>query len=130
MTDQARAVAFVLRWEGEWSDDPADPGHQTRWGISQASHPGLDLTTLSREAAVAIYEHDYWRGARCDQIPWPLSLALFDGAVQHGPAHAVRMLQAALHVTADGLVGPATIAAARMAPAASCPGGSPAGPTA
>jgi lysozyme family protein len=49
-------------------------------------------------------------------VPWPLDLALFDGAVQHGPESAVRLLQAALRVSVDGVLGPQTRHAAATAP--------------
>ncbi len=117
MTPFARAAAFVLRWEGEWSDDPGDAGGRTRWGISSRAHPGIDLDTLTREQAIEVHEVDYWRRAHCGDFPWPLSLALFDGTVQHGVIPAVRFLQWALHVTVDGVPGPETIEAARRAPA-------------
>lgn len=117
MTPFTRAVAFVLRWEGEWSDDPADAGGRTRWGISSRSHPGIDLDSLTREQAQELYEVKYWRLAHCEQMPWPLALALFDGAVQHGVIPAVRFLQHALHVRVDGVPGPETIEAAQQAPA-------------
>ena len=110
-------MAFVFRWEGEWSDDPADPGDRTRWGISSRAHPGIDLDTLTREGAIALYREWYWDLAHCESMPWPLSLALFDGAVNHGVIPAVRFLQHALHVRVDGVPGPETIEAARRAPA-------------
>ena len=116
MTDFARAIAFVLGQEGEWSDDPEDPGKRTRFGISSRANPAIDLDTLTREQAVAFYRVAYWSKARCDQLPWPLSLVLFDGAVNHGIIPATRFLQTALHVTIDGVLGPETIAAARVAP--------------
>lgn len=117
MTPFDRAIAFVLRWEGEWSDDPLDPGGRTRWGISSRAHPDVNLDTLTREQAMAFYRVAYWDKAGCDRLPWPLSLILFDGAVNLGLVPATRQLQAALHVEADGVVGPETIAAARSAPA-------------
>ena len=117
MTDFDRSIAFVLAHEGEWSDDPEDPGGRTRFGISSRSHPGIDLDTLTREQAIVYYRAAYWTKAHCDQLPWPLSLVLFDGAVQHGIIPATRFLQHALHVEVDGVLGPETLAAARSAPA-------------
>lgn len=112
-----RAVAFVLSREGEWSDDPADPGSRTRFGVSSRAHPDVDLEALTRERAILFYRAAYWDKAKCDQLPWPLALVLFDGAVNHGIIPATRFLQQALHIEVDGVVGPETIAAARSAPA-------------
>ena len=117
MTPFDRSIAFVLHWEQEWSDDPADPGRRTRWGISSRAHPDIDLDLLTREKAILFYRAAYWEKARCEALPWPLSLVLFDGAVQHGIIPATRFLQTALRVEVDGVIGPETIAAARSAPA-------------
>ena len=56
----ARAIERVLEHEGGDADDPRDPGGKTRWGISQRAYPFLDLSTLTREAAIALYRRDAW----------------------------------------------------------------------
>ena len=42
-TDQdfATAVAFVLQHEGGYVHNPADPGGETKFGISKRAHPDL-----------------------------------------------------------------------------------------
>ena len=45
------AIDFVLSQEGEWSNDPRDPGKTTRWGISSVAHPDVDLGALTRDDA-------------------------------------------------------------------------------
>jgi lysozyme family protein len=67
---------------------------------------------------MAIYRRLYWDVVRADELPPGLDLAVFDLAVNSGPARAAKMLQAALGVEADGIVGPVTLAAARAADAA------------
>ena len=52
---------------------------------------------------------------RADELPPGLDLATFDLAVNSGPTRAVKMLQTALGVEADGVVGPVTLNAAREA---------------
>jgi lysozyme family protein len=112
-----RCVAFVIALEGgdRIVDDPADPGGVTRWGISQRAHPEVDVRTLSREQAQEIYRRSYWEPMRCDELPPPIDMAAFDAAVNQGRVAAARMLQQALGVAVDGIVGPQTIAAARAA---------------
>jgi lysozyme family protein len=110
-----RAVKFVLDHEGGVADDPLDSGGLTKWGISQASYPTLDIRSLTREDARQIYYNDYWLKCKCSELPAPLSLLLFDGAVNQGPSAAVRMLQRALGVRPDGVIGPETIAAGHRA---------------
>lgn len=113
MTDPFEiALAEVLRAEGGYSNDPQDPGGETRWGISKRAHPELDIRALTREQASAVYRADYWDTVRCGEFPARVAIALFDSAVNQGPAAAVRLLQEALGASADGVVGKQTIAAA------------------
>ena len=110
-----RAVEFILRFEGEISDDPNDSGGLTKYGISQKSYPDLDVRALTRTEAVEIYRRDFWARCKCDQIPAPLAIILFDSAVNQGPTAAIRMFQKALGVTVDGKIGAETIAAGHRA---------------
>lgn len=108
-----RAIAFTLEREGEWSDHPSDRGGRTRWGISSRAHPDVDLATLTRDAAVQIYWERYWLLIRGNELPWPVSVVVFDHAVHAGVPAAVRTLQLLTGAKIDGRSGPATVAAAR-----------------
>lgn len=110
--DFVAALAFVLRWEGGYVHDPADPGGETKYGVSKRAYPSLDIAALTEEAAAEIYWRDYWLAGHCDLLPWPLSLGLFDGRVNLRPSIPAILLQRLLGVRADGIVGPATAAAA------------------
>lgn len=112
MTLFEQAVEFVLSFEKEMSDHPDDPGGFTKWGISQRAYPGLNLRALTREQAIDIYKRDYWNRCGCDQFPAPIAFLLFDAAVNQGPGNAVRILQRALSVKPDGVIGPVTLEAA------------------
>ena len=109
-----QAFAFVLNAEGGGTitDDPEDPGGLTRWGISKRSHPDLDIANLTLDEAREIYRREYWDRCSCDLFPPPLAMALFDSAVNQGPVRAIRLMQRALRVEEDGVVGPDTLAAA------------------
>ncbi len=115
-----RAVARVLADEGGYVRDPSDPGGETRYGISRRAYPDLDIRALTREQAIAIYYRDYWRGRSYGELPAEVGAKLFDLAVNVGAANATRCLQRALRACGnrladDGVLGPATIAAARAA---------------
>lgn len=122
-----RAINRVLGHEGGLSMDGQDPGNWTggrvgvghlkgtKWGISAAAYPHLDITGLTREDAIAIYKRDYWDRCHCDEWPGPVGEAVFDMAVNQGPGDAIRCLQRAARVTADGVIGPHTHAAVRSA---------------
>lgn len=111
-----QAAAWILQAEGGYSHDVADPGGETRWGISKAAYPQVEMASLSWEEAKAIYRRDYWSVTRCDEIQAPIALALFDAAVNQGVKPAVQMLQTALRLQPDGIVGPDTIHAANAEP--------------
>jgi lysozyme family protein len=100
----ARAIERVLDHEGGDADDPRDPGGKTRWF--------LDLSTLTREAAIALYRRDAWTPIRGDALPEAIAFQVLDAAVNHGVLRAVGWLQQTLGVRVDGVVGPLTRAAA------------------
>jgi lysozyme family protein len=116
-----RVLALVLRSEGGFVDHPADPGGATNYGITLATLSACrdrrctkdDVRELTAEEAGEIYRSRYWDKARCDELPAGIDYAVFDAAVHSGPGRAVRMLQNALGVAPDGIVGPMTLAAAR-----------------
>jgi lysozyme family protein len=107
-----QAFQWILSVEGGYSNDTDDPGGETRWGISKRAYPHLDIAFLTKEDAKRLYLRDYWNVCHCDELQQQVALALFDSAVNQGPNKAIRLLQRALGVDADGVVGPDTIAAA------------------
>ncbi|MFG7180657.1 glycoside hydrolase family 108 protein [Burkholderia pseudomallei] len=127
MFDQA--FALVVGIEGGYSTDPNDAGNWTggkrgsgtlkgtKYGISAAAYPNVDIENLTLDGAKALYQPDYWQVCACDQLPWPLALFVFDCAVNQGPRMAKIVLQQALDVKVDGAIGPVTLAAARAADA-------------
>jgi lysozyme family protein len=117
-------MVFVLRWEGGFVDHPADPGGATNKGVTQAVYdawrrqlgqPERTVRQIETAEVDAIYERNYWTAARCPQLPEPLDLVQFDTAVNMGEGRAVRFMQQAVGVNADGSFGPATAAAAARA---------------
>lgn len=114
------AVELVLRHEGGLVDHPRDPGGLTNFGISQRAYPNLDIRSLTRDDAIAIYRRDYWDANRCGEMPGGIGLSVFDFAVNAGNHRAVTLLQRIVGVTVDGVAGPKTLAATRGAGAAEC----------
>ena len=110
------AFALLLGHEGDFSDHAADPGGKTRFGITeavarQAGYTG-DMRALPVDLAKRIYLDSYWRPVRADDLPPGVRYIVFDGAVNSGSAQSALWLQRALGVTADGVIGPKTLAAA------------------
>lgn len=108
----SRAMDTVFAVEGGYVDDEHDAGGQTKYGISKAQYPNLDIANLTKEDARAIYERDYWNRYRCGELPWCFALLLFDSVVNHHPTNPIKWLQRAVGATPDGVIGPRTIAAA------------------
>lgn len=114
------AFALLLGHEGDFSDHPADPGGKTRFGVTEAVAREVgyrgDMRELPLDLAKRIYLEKFWKPIRADDLPPGIRYAVFDGAVNSGPAQATRWLQRALAVDADGVIGPQTLAAAYAMP--------------
>ncbi len=115
MGDFQHCIDRILAEEGGLSDHPADPGGLTNYGISQREYPTLDIATLTLDDAQALYRRDYWQPINGDNLPTGLDLLLLDCAINQGPDTAIKLLQQALRIKDDGVLGPKTLAAAERA---------------
>jgi lysozyme family protein len=121
------SLAAVLAHEGGYVNHPRDPGGPTNFGITLRTLSGwrgrpvtaADVKALQRSEVGAIYRRQYWTPIRGDELPPGLDLALFDYAVNSGPGRAVRDLQRAIKVTADGVLGLITLQAIKSRDTAS-----------
>ena len=114
MGDFHRCIDIILAEEGGHANHRRDPGGLTKYGISQRSYPNLDIARLTEEQATQIYHRDYWERISGDEIPTGLDLLLLDTAVNMGAVRAIMILQEALGVTLDGIIGDATRARIRQ----------------
>ncbi len=118
-----QAFAIVVGHEGGYDATRGDPGnwtegrvgvgqlHGTKFGISAAAYPTLDIANLALTDAQAIYRRDYWDPIAGDRLPAPVALLVFDAAVNNGRGRAARWLQDAVGAVADGMIGDQTLAA-------------------
>jgi len=99
--------------------NPADPGGATKWGITARGlkpYWNHDVTpeqirTLTHGDAVGFY---FWllKSTKIGQIVnETVRWFVFDAAVHMGATQATKLLQRALHVKDDGILGPVTLAA-------------------
>ena len=102
------AFTRLIGSEGGYSNNPADPGGETNWGISKRSYPDVDIKNLTRDQAAGIYLRDFWNVVDADPA---VKFQVFDFAVNSGVQTAIRKLQAAIGVADDGHWGPASAAA-------------------
>ncbi len=111
-------IAFdrLIGHEGGYANNPADPGGETKWGITfdvaRANGYNKLMRDMPRDTAKTIYQACYWAPIRGDSLPTHISFQVFDAAVNHGVNQAAKWLQTALAMTPDGQIGPLTLAAA------------------
>lgn len=98
---------------GNWTSGHVGIGelNGTKYGISAASYPKLDIRNLTMEKAKEIYRRDYWNRVQGDRLPRGLDLVAFDGAVNSGPGPSEEWIQEAVGAIPDGVIGPKTLAA-------------------
>lgn len=112
MRSLAKKVTFeecvnrLLGHEGNYVNNPNDPGGETNWGISKRSYPELDIRNLTREDAIVIYRRDFWNKLKADELPGSVAYQLFDFAVNSSIDVAIRYFQRAISVADDGHWGP------------------------
>lgn len=119
------AFAAVIHIEQGFTDNPSDPGNWTggrdgvgacrgtKYGISAAAYPDLDIKALTLDQAKALAKRDYWDIYRCDEFDPRIGFQVFDAAYNGG--HAAQWLQQAAGAHPDGEIGPVTVAAVRAA---------------
>lgn len=110
-----KAFERVVSHEGGYVNDSRDPGLETKYGISKRAYPDEDIAGLTLERAKQIYRRDYWDAVRADDMPDAVRFDLFDAAVNSGVRQAAKWLQRAAGAKDDGIIGPKTILAVRMA---------------
>lgn len=125
------AFARTIGIEGGYSNNPADPGGETNWGITiaEARAHGFHgpMRDMSIAAARDIYRQSYWNLlhlSEVDAISPAVAQEMFDIGVNRGRSVPVPYLQRALNafnrqgkdypdIAVDGLAGAMTIAALR-----------------
>lgn len=120
-------LAVVLQSEGGFTDTLQDGSIATNLGVTLHTWSGwighaatiAEIEALTPADVAPLYQADYFNASHCPELPTGVDLMVFDAAVNSGIGRAIRTLQEALGVTADGLFGPVTIEAAKTADAAS-----------
>lgn len=111
----------LLRDEGGYVDHPRDPGGATNYGVTIGTLSAWlgrratkqDVRDLAIETAMEIYKAQYWDTVRGDDLPAGVDYAVYDYAVNSGPARAARELQRVVGASPDGVVGAMTLQAVR-----------------
>lgn len=105
------AFKRLIGHEGGYVNDPADPGGETKYGISKRSYRGEDIAGMTLARAKTIYLRDFWGPAGCDAVQGAVKFDLFDTAVNTGVKQAILFLQRSVGEVDDGILGPRTLQA-------------------
>jgi lysozyme family protein len=117
------ALKRLLAHEGGYTNDAADPGGPTNFGITIYDYrkyvkPGAtaaDVRAMSLADAKGIYRSKYWRELRCDELPAGVDDSVFDYGVNSGVARAGKVLRRVLGMNDnDWHVTDAVLAAVRQ----------------
>src|SRR5579862_2387533 len=114
------AITKVFKDEGGYTNDAADPGGPTNWGITifdarmywKPNATAADVKSMPKSVAEDIYRKHYANPIQYDSLPAGVDYAVLDYGINSGNSRAIRVLQSILNVNQDGVVGPVTIAAA------------------
>lgn len=94
-----------------WEDVPGDDGGVTKWGVDAASHPQFTIDYIKNMTEQQALDQYYveWRAQGIDKLPHYIAEVVHDTFTTGG--HPVIWLQEVIGVTADGAMGPLTVAA-------------------
>lgn len=113
--DFDRCLPIILQEEGGYN--PSDPSMHgilqsvyDKWRTSHGQ-AAQDVRLISDQETSDIYWAWYWLAARSDVLSWPANLCHFDAGVNTGVVESILLLQRALNVKDDGVIGPITLAA-------------------
>lgn len=134
-----KAIKTVLKHEGGFVDDPADPGGATNFGVSirylkqrgDLDGDGIldgdldkdgdidyhDIKNMTQQQAEHIYRTGFWDKHDLDQIKeYIIAERVFDMVVNMGPRQTGKIVQRACNyfgkgLVVDGIMGPKTFAA-------------------
>ncbi len=127
MDNFTQAFTYVIGNEGGYTNDPKDLGNWTggkigsgilkgtKYGISAASYPNLDIKNLTLSQAQQIYKNDFWDKNNLNLITSSMiSIKCFDMLVNMGSGNANPLIQLAIKslnetIIVDGNIGPKTI---------------------
>jgi len=105
---------LVLKSEGGWVNNPADPGGETNLGVTKrvweeyVGHAVQSLKKLTKDDVAPLYELKYWRPCYCEVLPRGLDFVVFSMGVNAGPGRSVKLLQQSIGCVPDGVIGPRT----------------------
>jgi lysozyme family protein len=111
----------LIKSEGGYVDNPADPGGRTNLGVTQKvweSWVGREsnekeMRSLTKANVEPLYKRKYWDACKCDSLPSGIDYLVFDASVLSGVGFSTKTLQSCVGVSVDGQIGNQTIEATK-----------------
>lgn len=122
MTERTLKTALdkVAQFEGGYVKDPQEGGGEANHGITlsflRSVRPGAtsnDLRSLTKEEARQMFDTHFIRKPGIDKLPDVAQAEMVGLSINAGPKAAIKVLQRAAGVKADGVIGPKTIEAVK-----------------
>ena len=119
LSNWQKSFELMLKSEGGYVNNPADPGGITNLGVTKATWENwvgresdeAEMRGLTPEKVEPLYKKKFFDAVRGDELPVGLDYLMFDFAVNAGAGRSIKTLQIAVGVTPDGGFGAATMAA-------------------
>lgn len=113
------AIARVFQDEGGYTNDAADPGGPTNWGITifdarmywKPNANAADVRAMPKSVAEQIYRDKYAAVVSYDLLPAGVDYAVLDYGINSGVGRAAKVLQRLVGAPVDGKIGLTTVAA-------------------
>ena len=90
--DFPTSFKLIVGEEGNYVNDPRDPGGETKYGISKRAYPNEDIANLTLDRAMFLYERDYWHPLLTHNLPPKFHFLAFECAVNQGMGRAEHCL--------------------------------------
>ena len=115
MSSFDNAFESLMGNEGGYSNNAADPGGETMWGVTarvaRAHGYAGAMRDLPKDTAKDIAKKLYWDPLHCDEFDGRVGFQVLDANYNGG--HVVTWMQQAAGIKATGILTPETIAAVK-----------------
>lgn len=119
-----KSFTLLLKSEGGYVDNPADPGGRTNLGVTQNTWESWvgrpsnekEMRGLTPSDVAPLYKKKFWDACCCDDLPTGLDYVVFDFAVNSGVGRSIKTLQSCVDATVDGQIGKMTLDAVSKFP--------------